>query len=248
MATIPQFSIFNRPFILISNIDHVSPLPNAIPSVSLAKSGSIFFPSAGTITEIGDGWYNIALSANDTDILGMLSYHIVAFGADPTDMNDEIVSSTLQPPFIATTPSIEGYTNWIRTIMGIPATVLPDNSPYIILSYEMAVEIVNIYLDVASPLLYTQAVYNLAADILVNIAQDIPPSTFWTDMRQSLGINNFTPGFINAANDEDTSAALLVPMNLQNLTIADLAALKTPWGRAYLAIAQSVGSMWGLTL
>jgi hypothetical protein len=132
--------------------------------------------------------------------------------------------------------------------MGVPITAIADTSPYLVLSFDMASEIVNLYLDCASPLLYTQAVYNLAGDILCNNAQDVPPSTFWTDLRKGLGLNSFTPGFINAANDEDTSAALLVPLNLQNLTLADLNSLKTPWGRMYLSIAQSVGSMWGLTL
>ena len=152
-------------------------------------------------------------------------------------------------------PSLDGYTTWIGDIMGVPDDVMNSAvfDPYIGLSLNMASEIVNMYLDIASALLYTQAVYNLGADIIVNIAQDdpnLPPpdNTYWTTLRQSLGVNNFIPGFINAANDEDTSAALLVPLGLQNLTLADLQNLKTPWGRAYLQIAQSVGSMWGLTL
>ena len=256
MAVIGQNVPFSRTFIMVSANDHISALLGAQPVVNMSKNGTAFALPEGTIRELGDGWYALDLTTNDTNTIGMLSYHITALGADPTDINDEIIYSSyiqyIPPPIysppVDTTPSLAGYVNWIRTIMAIPQSVLPDNSPYIVLSYEMALETVNLYLDCASPLLYTQAVYNLGGDILVNIAQDVPPSTFWADLRESLGINNFTPGFINAANDEDTSAALLIPMNLQNLTIADLQALKTPWGRVYLSIAQSVGSMWGLTL
>jgi hypothetical protein len=149
-----------------------------------------------------------------------------------------------------TTPTLPGYRRWIYTIMDVPEIVLPDNSPYIELSYEMSHEIVHLWLDIASPLLYTQAVYNLGGDFLVNIAQDnsnLPPpdNTYWTDLRQQMQINNFVPGLINATNDEDTSAALLTPLGLQNLTLLDLQTLKTPWGRVYMGIAQSIGSMWG---
>jgi hypothetical protein len=152
-----------------------------------------------------------------------------------------------------TIPNLEDYTTWIYVYMGVPEEVLPEDSPYIEYSFEFALEWVNLYIDIASPLVYTNAVYNFGGNMLCNIAQDnpnLPPpnNTYWQDLRTNLGINNFIPGFINAANDEDTSAALLVPLNLQNLTLADLQMLKTPWGRAYLAIAQSVGSMWGLTL
>ena len=150
-------------------------------------------------------------------------------------------------------PDFDDYITWVREIMGVPEDVLPDDSPYLQMSYDIAYEIVNRYLYIASPGIFTICVYNLAGDFLVNITQDdptLPPpdNTYWTNLRQTLGTNNFTPGLINAANDEDTSAALITPLGLQNLTIADLQNLKTPWGRVYLGLAQSVGSMWGITL
>jgi hypothetical protein len=157
----------------------------------------------------------------------------------------------LVPP-VESTPTIEGYTNWIRTIMGVPVEALADDSPYIPLSYNISVSTVNYYLGCVSGLLYTQAVYALGGDILCNIVQDDPDATppyntYWSDLRAKLGVNNFTPGMINAANDEDTSAAILTPASLQNLTLADMQNLKTPWGRMYLQIAQSVGTLWGLS-
>jgi hypothetical protein len=150
-------------------------------------------------------------------------------------------------------PTLQGYIDWIRNIMDIDDTIIEDDNPYIEMSYDIAIEIVNRYLFCASPGIYTICVYNLAGDYLVNIAQDDTSTplgtnpTYWADLRNSLNLNSFVPGLVNAANDEDTSAATMVPFSLQNLTIADLQTLKTPWGRVYMGLAQSVGSMWGIS-
>jgi hypothetical protein len=162
---------------------------------------------------------------------------------------------------IDTAPTEDGFNDWVFSVMRVPDEVLPVVSNqldpsyniYINYAFEISLETVNLYLDMASPIIYTQAVYNLGGDILVNMAQDdsnLPPpfNTYWADLRNSFGLNNFMPGIINAANDIDTSAASMIPLGLQNLTLADLQNLKTPWGRQYLMFAQSVGSMWGLTL
>jgi hypothetical protein len=152
-----------------------------------------------------------------------------------------------------TQPTLLGYLHWIRTIMQVPEIVLPDNSPYIELSYDLSLEIVNRYIFLASGIVYTQCVYNLGADYLVQMAQDnpnlpAPYNTYWTDLRASLGVNSFLPGLVDKAADQGTEAGITLLSAMENLTIADLQQLKTPWGRVYLGLAQSVGSMWGLTL
>jgi hypothetical protein len=149
-------------------------------------------------------------------------------------------------------PTLEGYINWVRQIMGVPVVVLADDSIYLEMSYDIAYEIVNRYIWAVNPGIFTVAVYNLAGDYLVNIAQDDPTlqppdNTYWTDLRQSMQINSFIPGLINQASDQGTSAGMQLLASMENLTIGDLQNLKTPWGRVYLGIAQSVGSMWGLT-
>jgi len=146
-----------------------------------------------------------------------------------------------------TVPTLTGYTTWIRNVMGVSSTILPDNSSSISDSFGISQEIVNQTISVASPILFTQATYNLGGDYLINITVDTPPSTYWSDLRATFKSNSFVPGLVNAANDEDTSSAILTPLNLQNITLGDLQNLKTPYGRFYLAIAQSVGTMWGLS-
>jgi hypothetical protein len=254
MALIVQNMVFNRTFILVRNTDHISPVLGAQPVALISKNGQLFVSPQGIIVEIGNGWYNLELTSTDTNTLGMLSYHITALNADATDINDEIIRSSIYiPPPVGSGPPVDivptftGFLNWVYTVMGIDPSVLPSNSQYASLAFSMSMEFVNQYLDQASPLLYTQAVYNLGGAILCSITQDTPPSTYWTDLRTQLGLNTFTPGLINSAEDERTAAALVVPLSIQNLTLGDLLLLKTPWGRFYLSIAQAVGSMWGFT-
>jgi hypothetical protein len=250
MAIILQSTTFNKNFILVSSLDHTSPAIGAIPVVQISKAGQFFITPEGPVVELGDGWYSLYLTVNDTNTVGELSTHVTAIDCDNTDVTDQVLANinvrTVAPPYVNQN-DLNNFILWIRQIMGVTSDVLPDDSPYIITAYLISSQTVNLYLNLASPILYNQAVYNLGGDILVNITQDVSPSTYWANMRTSLGTNNFIPGMINATNDEDTSAAILTPLGLQNITLGDLQNMKTPWGRMYLSIAQSVGTMWGLS-
>lgn len=149
-------------------------------------------------------------------------------------------------------PTVAGFLSFIRLQMGISATVLPDDSVYIGWAYAVAVEIVNLEISCISKLMYALAVYNLAGDNLVNYAQDNPDltppdNTFFADLRTAWDITGFVAGVIQSSADVTTSESLLVPDFMQGLTMADLQNLKTPYGRAYLAIAQRTGTIWGVS-
>jgi hypothetical protein len=136
--------------------------------------------------------------------------------------------------------------------------ILPPTSPVIPISYQIALSIVNRALAVvpnvtqgitpAAPSIYALAVYNLAGSNLINFAQDQNGKCFFTDMRKELNINGFASGVVSAASDEATSVSLVVQEAAKNFTLANLQQLKTPYGRQYLAYAQSYGpTTWGLT-
>lgn len=131
--------------------------------------------------------------------------------------------------------------------MGVSTTVLPDGSEYLVWAYDIARDTVSHMIQRASPTLYLVAVYSLAGDVLINIAQDVAGQTFFACLRRDWGINDFVSGVISASSDESTSESLLVPDAFKNLTLSDLQNLKTPYGRAYLAIAQKIGTLWGLS-
>lgn len=92
--------------------------------------------------------------------------------------------------------------------------------------------------------IYTLAVYNLAGDNVINYAPDIaapPNNTYFADLRKSFDTNGFVSGVIQSASDESTSESMVVQEAAKNFTLANLQNLKTPWGRTYLAFAQSYG-------
>lgn len=145
-----------------------------------------------------------------------------------------------------TTPTQAGFVDWIRTFMGVSTSDLPDNSIFITFAYDLALATVNEAL-VAVPPIYVLAVYNLGGDFLVNWCQDVPPSTFWVDLRTQYGTFAFAPGVVTSSSDNGTSTSLTNLEAMKDFTLANLQNLKTPYGRQYLAWAQSYGPLWGLT-
>jgi len=151
-------------------------------------------------------------------------------------------------------PTIAGFQDFITNVMGINPLLLPSNSPAIEWAYANALMIVSPTLAIVgtpynSPLqtnLYIEAVYNLGGDNLINYAPDQPGRTYFADLRRSMNITSFAAGLVQSASDNSTSDTLAIPDALKNLTISQLQNMKTPWGRRYLAIAQTYGTMWGV--
>ena len=154
-------------------------------------------------------------------------------------------------------PTVAGFTTFIRNVMGINTTVLPDDSAVIPMAFNVAMEIVNLDLDLISATIYELAVYNLAGSNLLNYAQDLPeaepvqgsnpPLPFFEYTRQTWNINGFVSGVIQASGDEGTNQSLVVQEAAKNFTLADLQNLKDPYGRRYLSFAQQYGpNVWGL--
>lgn len=131
--------------------------------------------------------------------------------------------------------------------MGITTIVLPDNSIWITYAFNVAMEIVLDQMACVSATIYTLSVYNLAADNLINYAQDQSGQTYFADLRQKWDINGFVPGVIESSADVSTSESLLVPDFMKNFMMSDLQNIKTPYGRQYLAFAQRAGNIWGIS-
>lgn len=168
-------------------------------------------------------------------------------------------------------PTLPGFIAFLRTVVGISAAVLPDNAAIIPIAYSVALQIVNPQLAAIAcavpgaplpdntPSIYTLAVYNLGTDNVINYAPDVQPPVpyavadnddqlpYFAYFRAKWKLLDFVAGVVQASGDDGTNVSLLVPDQLKDLTIANLQNLKTPYGRRYLGIAQSVGSLWGLT-
>jgi len=144
-------------------------------------------------------------------------------------------------------PTFDGFVGWVRSVMNINTTVLPDNSLALVYAYQVAVALVNLQIQIANPFIYELAVYNLGGDNLINWAPDQTGQTFFADLRAGFGCNNFVAGTISSASDEGTSESIATVESLTKLTVGQLQNLKTPYGRQYLAFAQTVGTNWGIS-
>lgn len=154
-------------------------------------------------------------------------------------------------------PTQADFTSWVRTAIGIPSTVIPDNSVWFTYAYNAALTITNPVLQVAGT--YDLALYNLGGDNLINWAQDsiIPPATspvnfpgtntpYMAYLRDQYKVSAFVPGVIQSSNDESTGQSMELLEQYTGYTLANLQNLKTPWGRVYLAFAADVGPLWGM--
>ncbi len=165
----------------------------------------------------------------------------------------------------APTPTLAGFISFIRNVMAIGTGVLPDDSPVIPMALSVALAIVNPALNCVgyapgvpgtNPVsIYTLAVYNLAGDNVINYAQDVgsPPPVYqdglpyFEYLRKKFNTNAFVSGVIQSAGDESTNESMVIQEAAKNFTMANLQQLKTPWGRQYLAFAQSYGSLVGIS-
>lgn len=79
-------------FMMVQSSDHVTPLTGASPTVTLSKNGGAFGAAAGSVTQIANGWYQVAGNATDTGTLGPLVLHATAASGDPADFIFEVVA------------------------------------------------------------------------------------------------------------------------------------------------------------
>jgi hypothetical protein len=174
-------------------------------------------------------------------------------------------------PVTAPDPTVEGFTNWVYAVMGAPQSVLPVDSPYLQMAYDEALNLTYAGLQAVpnlsvlppppaappnqSPSIYAIALYNLGGHILVTIATDDPDAapppdnaaTFWADLREKLGMNVMSYGFVSSASDQGTSASQQIPSQIADMTLMGLDLLKTPWGRRYMQIVGQWGTLWGIS-
>ena len=95
-------------FLLIASADHITGLTGASPTVTLAKITGGFVAPMGAVSEIANGWYQVAGNATDTNTIGPLLLHATASSADPTDEQYDITafnpSTSTNPPSVVIAP------------------------------------------------------------------------------------------------------------------------------------------------
>ena len=145
------------------------------------------------------------------------------------------------------TPTLAGFTTFCRDIVGISIAAMPDNDPGFQQALDYANEWIPNQLAVYSPALYTAAIYNWAASLLIQFQPDQSGQVFFVNARKSFGIGNFVPGVISSASNEATSQSMTVGKGLSNMSLTDMQRVKDPYGRNALAILMDLGTLWGLS-
>jgi hypothetical protein len=153
-------------------------------------------------------------------------------------------------------PTFAGFQWFVATIMAVPSVSVPPDD-WLQIAYDEAINLTYYGLctvpsQPTTPSIYAFAVYNLWCAFLLEFAQDDtttnPPQTFWTTLRNQLGVNSFSAGLITSAADQGTADSMYIPEQIKGMTLMDLQLAKSPWGRKYLMIAGQWGSIWGLTI
>lgn len=90
-----QSTIVNVPVFMRDVIDHVTGKTGLTLTITASKNGASFASIAPTVTELANGWYNIAFSTTHTNTLGFLSIHITGTGADPFDEQFQVIAFDL---------------------------------------------------------------------------------------------------------------------------------------------------------
>jgi len=144
-------------------------------------------------------------------------------------------------------PTLAGFIQFGRSIMGIPVGAMSDVDPGWEYAFTLGEGMIPLEINAIAPDMYTVAVYNFAGSVLIQWQQDYPNQVFFADARQAYGINTFTAGVITTAADNGTSESMTIGKGLGNLDLSSLQRAKDPYGRQALAIMMSLGTLWGLS-
>ena len=96
-----QSTAFNRLIFMVAASDHITGLAGLTLTITASKDGAAFASISPTVTDLGDGWYSLALTTTHTNTLGCLAFHITGTAADPTDFTDLVVAAAGSAPTAA---------------------------------------------------------------------------------------------------------------------------------------------------
>lgn len=144
-------------------------------------------------------------------------------------------------------PNITDFITTMTTELGVSPSLVNENTPWANAALAFSVHWVYKGLAKADNAIYLRAVYCLALDRAILIAQDTPPDNTFSALRDKFKIYAFRPGVIAESHDESTGQSFNTPTSLNSLSIADLNNMKTPWGIEYLGYAQQASPIWGMS-
>lgn len=85
MRELKQSTAANVMVFMTDSSDHLTGKTGLTLAITASKNGAAFGSISPTVTERGNGWYNVALTTSHTDTLGELAFHITGSSADAAD-------------------------------------------------------------------------------------------------------------------------------------------------------------------
>lgn len=159
-------------FLMVDSADHITGKTGLSPTVTISKNGGVFSSPSGTVSEIGNGWYKLVPASTDVDTLGALLIHATATGADPVDLEYQVVAFD---PYSATSL---GLSNLDATISSrAPAATALSNAVW---TDQRAQKLDNLDVAVSSRSTLTDAQVwqyssrTLTAPVSVDMSQALP--------------------------------------------------------------------------
>ena len=113
---------------LTDSTDHVTGLTGATLTITLSKDGAAFASISPTVTERGNGWYNIALTTSHTNTVGDLVLRATAASADPIDLREQVVEGLPAANFGALSINASGYVHTSQASNHLTADHLLDRN------------------------------------------------------------------------------------------------------------------------
>jgi len=92
MRSRKQSTATNLLLLMVSSTDHITGVAGATLTITASKDGGAFSAISPVVTNLGSGWYSLALTTVHTDTLGDLALHVTATGCDPSDVLVDIVA------------------------------------------------------------------------------------------------------------------------------------------------------------
>lgn len=110
--------------LLVLSSDHVTGATAQTLTITASKNGAAFAGIAPTVTERGNGWYAISLTAGHTDTLGDLALHITSADADPLDVLFDVKEHLLAAAdfVVRSGTAVGGAVGYIQLDAGASAT------------------------------------------------------------------------------------------------------------------------------
>jgi hypothetical protein len=108
----------NRVVFMTDAVDHVTGKASLTLTVTASKDGAAFGSISPSVTDLGNGFYNLALTTSHTDTKGDLAVHITGTGADPTDFIDQVLTDLPGDSVSSVTGAVGSVTGAVGSVSG----------------------------------------------------------------------------------------------------------------------------------